>query len=248
VALVALVLLTAGILGAIGHEEVWTKQVGPQLKPQMLPQVYAGLNATMEKVFHSSSAGLIAFGAALATWEISSGVRTCMSALARIYDTTDDRPWWIRFPVSIAIGLVLTAALVGSILLATVVKGLVHGSWGLPFAVGRWLLAIGLQVAAFGVLVRFAPQKARTTRWASGGAALVVVAWIVQSVLFWWYLKTLANYKTAVGSLLGVYFLTTYLYVGSIILLVGMELDEQLRRDVEGDEERGLLQLVREVV
>jgi membrane protein len=245
---VALVLLTAGILGAIGHQEVWTQQVGPQLKPQVLSDVYAGLNATMEKVFHSSSGGVIAFATVLATWEISSGVRTCMSALARIYDTTDDRPWWIRFPISIGIGLVLTVALVGSILLATVVKGLVHGFWGIPFAVGRWLLAIALLVGAFGILVRFAPKKARTTRWASGGAALVVVAWIVQSVLFWWYLKSLANYRTAVGSLLGVYFLTTYLYVGSIILLVGMELDEQLRRDVEGEEERGILELVREVV
>jgi membrane protein len=248
VALVALVLLVAGILGATGHREVWAEQLGPKLKAQMLPEVYGGLDATMEKIFHSGSAGLIAFAAAVTVWEISGVVRACMGALARIYDTTDERPWWIRFPISIAISLVLTASLVGSILLATAVKGAVRGAWGTPFAVGRWLLAIALLVLAFGILVRFAPAEARTTRWASGGAALVVVAWLIQSLLFWWYLEHLANYKSAAGSLLGVYFLTTYLYVGAIVLLVGIELDEQLRKDVQGNEERGILELVREVV
>jgi membrane protein len=248
VALVALVLLVAGILGQIGHTEVWTQQIGPHLKPKVLPEVYAGLDATLQKVFNSSSIGLILFAALLTIWEISGVVRACMGALARIYDTTDDRPWTVRFPISIGIGVVLTGALVGSLLLATAVRGAVGGAWGLPFAIARWLLAIALIVAAFGILVRKAPVEARTTRWASGGATLVVVAWVVQTLLFWWYLKSLANYKTPAGSLLGVYFLTTYLYVGAIILLVGIEVDELLREDVQHHEERGILEIVRDVL
>jgi hypothetical protein len=38
------------------------------------------------------------------------------------------------------------------------------------------------------------------------------------------------------------------LSVGAIVLLVGMELDEQLRRDVQGNEDRGILELVRGVL
>jgi membrane protein len=248
VALVALVLLLVGVLGAIGRKDVWTNQIGPQIEPKVLIEVFGGIDATVQRIFGSSSAGLIAFAAAVAIWETSGVVRACMGAIEQIYEVDEDRPWWIRFPISIAIAFVLTAAIVGAILLATAARTAVHGSWGIPFAILRWVVAVGLVTLAFGVLVRFAPAKPRTTRWATGGATLVVVAWVVQSLIFAAYLRHVADYKSAVGSLLGVYFLTTFLYVGAIILMVGIELDEQLRRDVKGAQERGILELVRDVL
>jgi membrane protein len=248
VALVALMLLLVAVLGQIGHTDVWTKQIGPQIKPKVLPEVYTGIDATFQKVFSASSVGLIAFAAALAVWEISGAVRGCMGALSLVYETKDDRPWWRRLPLSIGIGVVLTAALIGSILLATAGRTLVHGTWSFPFTVARWLIAIASMIGGFGLLVRYAPAERRAKRWASAGAALVVVAWIVQTVIFWAYLRYLADYRSAAGSLLGVYFLTTYLYVGAIVLLVAIELDEQLRKDLKNEEEPGILQLVRDVL
>jgi membrane protein len=240
-------LLMLGIFGAIGREDVWTKQLAPQIEPKVLFPVFAGMNATAEKVFHSSSGGLIAFASVLAIWEISGVVRACMGALAQVYEDEETRPWYVRFPISIAIAVVATASIVGSLLLATAARTAVHGTWSLPFTILRWLLEIVLLTVAFGLLVRFAPVKARTTRWASGGATLVVVAWVVQFLIFAEYLRAVANYRSTAGSLLGVYFLTTFLYVAAIILLVGIELDEQLRQDLETGEERGILEIVRGV-
>jgi membrane protein len=248
IALVAFALLLIGVLGEVGREDVWSDQIAPQIAPKVLPAVYAGIDATVLHVFASSSIGLIVFAAALTIWEMSGVVRACMGAFATIYEDEDDRPWWIRFVLSLGLAVVLTVALAGAVLLATAARTAVHGDWGLPFALVRWALAILLLICAFGILVRFAPVHPRTTRWASGGATLVVVAWLVQSLIFGWYLRNLADWKSAAGSLLGVYFLTTFLYVGAIILLVGIELDEQLRQDVKEGQERGILQLVREVL
>jgi membrane protein len=181
-------------------------------------------------------------------WEMSGVVRVCMAALARIYDDKDDRSWKVRSLLSIGIGVVLTLALVGAVLLATAAKSAVHGSWSVPFAIIRWLLTVGLIAAAFGILVRFAPPRPRTTRWATGGAAVVVIAWVAQSLLFALYLRTFADYKTSVGFLFGIYFVTTYLYLAAAILLIGMELDEQLRKDVQGKQERGIAEIVRDVI
>jgi membrane protein len=248
VALVALTLLGIGVLGAISRRDVWTNQIAPQIEPKVLLEVFGGIDATVQKIFQSSSGGLIAFAAVLSIWEMSGVVRACMGAMAQIYEDEENRPWWIRFPISIAIAFALTLALVGAILLATAARTAVHGAWGIPFAILRWLVALGLITLAFGLLVRFAPVKPRTTRWATGGATLVVVAWGVQSLIFVEYLRSLADYRTAAGSLLGIYFLTTFLYVAAIILMVGIELDEQLRQDVAEGEERGILELVREVL
>jgi membrane protein len=248
VALIALVLLTLAVLGEIGRTDVWDQQIGPQIAPKVLPAVYGGLDATVQNIFHSSSGGLIAFATVLTVWQMSGVVRVCMSALARIYDQDDNRPWRTRVAISFAIGAALTAGLVGGALLATAARTAVHGTWSIPFAIGRWVLAVALVTAAFGLLVRFAPAKPRTTRWATGGAAVVVVAWFVQSLLFAGYLRTFADYKTAAGSLLGVYFVTTYLYVAAAILLIGMELDEQLRKDVEGNQDRGIVEILRDAL
>jgi uncharacterized BrkB/YihY/UPF0761 family membrane protein len=70
----------------------------------------------------------------------------------------------------------------------------------------------------------------------------------VQSLIFSWYVRSVASYKSAVGSLTAIYLFTTYFYVGAIVLMVGIELDEQLRQDVQGDEERGILEIVRDVL
>jgi membrane protein len=248
VAFVALLLLGLALLGELGRQDVWTNQLGPQIEPKVLPPVYSGIDATVQKIFTSSSGGLIAFAAAVAIWEMSGVVRAIMGAVARVYDTEDDRSWKVRFPVSIGVGVVITASIVGAVLLGTAARTAVHGSWSVPFAILRWLLAAAAIGVGFGLLVRYAPVERRTTRWASAGATLVTVAWFVQALIFAAYLRSVANYKSSVGSLLGVYFLTTFLYVAAIILLVGIELDEQLRKDLQGKEERGILEIVRDVV
>jgi membrane protein len=248
VAMVALALLGIALLGATGHEHVWTKQIAPQIQPKVLPAVFRGIQATVHKVFSSSSAGLIAFASVLAIWEVSGTVRACMSAISKISGTKDDRPWYLRFPLSIGIAIVVTAALIAASLLILGLRHAVHGGWGIPFSIARWLATIVLLTIAFGVLVRYAPAESRSKRWASAGAALVVVLWIVQSLIFAWYVRSAASYKSAVGSLTAVYLFTTYFYVAAIVLMVGIELDEQLRQDLKGEEERGIIQIVRDVL
>jgi membrane protein len=247
VALVALVLLFVAVLSEIGRTDTWSRQIAPKVEPKVLPDVFAGLNETFEKILHTSSAGLIAFAGVVTVWEISGVVRACMGAISRIYDHDEDRKWWVRFPISLGIAVVLAAALVGAIFLGTVASTAVHGVWSFPFALGRWLLAALLIGLAFGLLVRYAPAERRTTRWASAGATLVVAGWIAQSLIFAEYVRA-ASFRSAAASLLGVYVLTTYLYVGAIVLLVGIELDELLRKDLQGKDERGILELVRDAV
>lgn len=236
VALVSLTLLAFGVLGMIGREDVWNLHVGPAVATRVLPEVFAGMDATVQKIFSGSSAGLVAFAALLAIWEVSGAVRACMSAFSRIEDAPDDRPWWIRFPLAVAIAVLLTACLLGAFLLVAVAGNLADGGWRVPFTFGRWIGALALITFGFGVVVRFAPRERRPKKWASAGAAFVVVCWVVQSLIFRWYVTSLANFRSPSGCLGGIFVLTTYLYVAGIVLLVGIELDELIRADLADDE------------
>jgi membrane protein len=243
IAAVAIALLLVGALGALHHESVWTDTIAPAIQPRLLTAVYAGIAQVVDEIFASSSAGLVTFAAALAVWEVSGVVRAVMGSLNEVYDTEETRPWWLRFPISFALAIVLLAALLGALVLVWAVHG--HGAWGWPVGIARWLGAVVLIVVAFGVLVRFSPDKHRAKRWVSAGAILVVVAWIVESLIFRWYVASVANFKTAPGSLLVVLVFSSYFYVASIILLVAIELDELVRRDAElSRREQRLLPLV----
>jgi membrane protein len=244
VAAVALVLFGLGMIGATGHEDVWNDGIAPQIEARVLPGVFAGIDETVQTIFQHDSAGLLVFASLLAVWEVSGAVRAIMGALNNVYETEETRSWKIRFPVSLGIAVAVIVALGGAFLLVIGLRHTVHGSWGLPFSVLRWLAAVALLGLAFGLLVRFAPAEARATRWATGGSTLVVVAWLVESLIFRWYITSLANFKTAPGSLAVFLVITSYLYVGSIILLVGIELDELLRKDVQG-EDRAIHEIVR---
>ena len=60
-----------------------------------------------------------------------------------------------------------------------------------------------------------------------------MVGWIGETLIFTEYVRSIANFRTAVGSLEVFIFLATYFYIASIVLLVAMELDELVRADSE---------------
>ena len=231
IAAVACTLFGLGVLGAAHERQLWEKTIGPQIKPKVLPHVFDGIDQTVHGVFSSSSAGLLALASALAVWEVSGIIRASIGALDEIYEAAEKRPWWIRFPLSFALAIVFLAAVLGAI--AIVWAGHVSGGWSLPILILRWPAAVALIAFAFELIVRWAPAKHRRARWASLGSVLVVVGWIGETLIFTSYVRSVANFRTPVGSLEVFIFLATYFYIAAIVLLVAMELDELVRLDMQ---------------
>jgi membrane protein len=203
----------------------------------------------VNKVFSSSTAGLLALAAALAVWEVSGIIRAGIGALDEIYETDEPRPFWIRFPLSWGLAILVLASMLGAI--AVVWAGHVSSSssWSIPILILRWPVAAALVAFAFELIVRWAPAKHRRARWASLGSALVVVGWIGETLIFGAYVRGVANFRTAVGSLEVFIFLATYFYIAAIVLLVAMELDELVRADLERPRNKQvLLPLVADVI
>lgn len=231
VAAVACTLFMLGILGAAHQQQLWRKTIGPEIRPRVLPHVFGGIDQTVNRVFSSSTAGLLALAAALAVWEVSGIVRAAIGALDEIYETPEPRPFWVRFPLSFGLAILVLGAMLGAV--AIVWAGHVSGGWSIPILILRWPAAIALVAFAFELIVRWAPAQHRRVRWTSFGSLLVVVGWIGETLIFGAYVRSVADFRTAVGSLEVLIFLATYFYVAAILLLVAMELDELVRSDME---------------
>jgi membrane protein len=239
IAAVACTLFALGILGASHQQRLWRQTIGPAIEPKVLPDVFAGIDETVNRVFSSSTFALLAFASALAVWEVSGIVRAAIGALDEIYETPETRPFWIRFPLSFGLAILFVAAMLGAI--AIVWAGHVSGSWSVPILILRWPAAAALVAFAFQLIVRWAPAEQRRVRWASLGSALVVVGWIGETLIFTAYVRSVADFRTPVGSLEVFIFLATYFYVAAIILLVAMELDELVRADLQRPRNRQVL-------
>lgn len=243
IAAVACTLFSLGILGAAHERRLWKDTIGPQIKPKVLPDVFDGIDQAVQHVFASSSAGLLALASALAVWEVSGIIRAAIGALDEIYETPEPRPFWIRFPLSFGLAILFLAAMLGAIAIVWVGHA-VSGSLGILAPILRWPAAIALVAFAFELIVRYAPAKHRRARWASFGSILVV-GWIGETLIFGAYVRSVANFRTPVGSLEVFIFLATYFYIASIVLLVAMELDELVRVDLQRPpSKRKLLPLV----
>jgi membrane protein len=231
VALVPLTLLALGLLGALGLQGVWNDTVAPAIARHVTPEVYSGIDASVQNILTSSTAGLIAFASLLALWHLTVAVSGVAAALNRIHDVEDDRPWSRRALLYLGLALATALGLVGTLLFMTAAPraggGVVHVVLGL----GRWVVAVLALVVVVGLLMRYAPAQHPQVGWASAGSLAVVGCWIVASLGFRWWVSSVANFKTATGSLTVFLVLTAYLFVSVAIFIAGAQLDELLRRE-----------------
>jgi membrane protein len=236
VATIPLALLALGLLGALGLQSTWRDSIAPAIRPRVLPQVFDGINASADKVLSSGTAGLIAFATALVVWDLAIGISAVMRALNHVHDVKEQRPLLRRVGVAVGLAVAVGACIIGASLLL-VAAPRAGGAFHVAFSILRWLLAPLLLGVAVALLMRFAPAQKPESRWASAGSLLVIGVWIVATVLFRLWITYVANFKTAVGSLTGLLLVTLYFFVSAAIFLVGVELDELLRKQTNG---RGL--------
>ncbi len=235
-ALIPLVLLGLGLLGSLGLKDTWPDSIAPAIKPRVTQPVFNAINASVEKILSNGSASLITFAAALVVWDLAIGVSAVMHALNRVHDVEEHRPRLHRLATAVGLAVAVGICLVGVALLL-IAGPRASGAFNVIFGIGRWLLAPLLLGLGVGVLVRLAPAQKPGARWASAGSLLVIGVWIIATVLFRFWVTTVANFKSAIGSLTGLLLLTVYLFVSAAIFLVGAEVDELLRKETQG---RGL--------
>jgi|SRR5438093_6864029 len=234
---VSLTFLALALLGAVGQRDVWQRHIAPAIEPKVTHPTFVAINAAAEKVFASNSAGLIVFALLYALWQMSGSLRAVMDALNAIVDCDEKRPTLYRYGLSVALAAVAIALIACALFVVAGADRLLGASGGVShwlIAVLRWPAAAIFLGFAVGIVARFAPVEHRGARWASVGATLIVVAWLVESAVYAWFLENVASYKSASGNLLLLIVLTTYLYISSVVFLVGAQLDEFLRQESRG--------------
>ena len=243
--LVPLALFGIAALGTLGLADVWNNELRPSFSRQLTPTAFTATDTAVQKIFAHGSPALPFLAGALLLWYVSGLARACMSGMNLIYETHEQRSFRRRWGISLALAVGVAVAVVTSILTVTAGprldrSGYVHA----VLLVIRWPLAALLLGFAVGLLAHYGAAERRQVRWTSVGSTVIVAAWLVESLLFSWYVGGPANFKSASGALIVFLVLAAYLYTASIILLVGIQIDELLRKDAS-PHETGIIGLLR---
>jgi membrane protein len=180
-------------------------------------------------------------GLVIALWSANAGMKAIFDALNVIYDEEEKRGF-IRLNL---ISLFFTiCALVGAgvAIALVVVFPLLLAAFGLSSAdypaIGylRWPVMFVLMIFALAVLYRYGPSRRLARwRWLSVGSVVAALAWLGVSSLFSWYLGNFADYNATYGALGAVVGLMMWMWLSTIVVLVGAELNAEIEHQTARD-------------
>ena len=102
------------------------------------------------------------------------------------------------------------------------------------------VLLVALVMGALAVVYRVAPDRdAPQMRWASLGAVVATVLWVIASVGFSLYANNFGTYGKTYGALAGVVVLMLWLYWSAYIILLGAEVNAEAEQQTAKDTTNG---------
>ena len=233
-ALIPLALSAVALLGFLGLEEVWESDIAPQVQERVQADTFSVIDRLAEQILGEKRGLWLTLGAAFALWQVSGAIRATMTPLNTIYDSDERRSWWKRVLVSLALALAIGPLVVGAALLIQAGPRLVRalelpGVLAFLAHVARWGIALALLATAVWLLIRYATADRHPLAWSGVGTVFVVGSWILASLAFGLYATYVADYGSVFGGLATIWVLLTYLYLSSLALLFGIQLDSCVR-------------------
>src|SRR3712207_5175276 len=100
----------------------------------------------------------------------------------------------------------------------------------LVWDIARWPVALFFLVFTVALLYYFAPDIDQPFRWITPGGLIGVLLWVLASAAFSFYVNNFNTYNKPYGSIGLVIILLLYLYIPSLTILFGAELNATLVR------------------
>jgi membrane protein len=200
------------------------------------PEVFQTLELVFSSVEEQSGIGVLSIGLVIAMWSGSNALAAIVKAINRAHGLEDKRGIVQQRAIALGLTLGLSLLMISSFVLlffgqeigTEVASMLGYGDvFALIWNIARWPVLLVLFMAALAMLYRFGPAEEIRTRWVIPGAVIATVLWLIASFGFNIYLSV-ADPGSAYGVLGGIIALLLFLYISSIVIVVGGEINATL--------------------
>jgi membrane protein len=187
---------------------------------------------------HGSQAlgfGLIS-GVLISLWSANSGIKSLFDALNIVYHEKEQRGFFFRTLLSLCFtlgALVFMIVSLASIVVVPIVFNFMGLGSALPLilAVLRWPLMVIVLTLFLGLIYRFGPSRQHVHwQWVTWGSAFASITWVIASLAFSYYVANFGSYNKTYGSLGAAVGFMTWIWISTMVVLLGGELNAELER------------------
>lgn len=197
------------------------------------PETYQAVDAVLRDILNNKYGGLLSFGFLLSVFLMTNGVNALFGGFEYSYHKLQTRSIIRQFFVSMFISIILAIIILVSVAVIIYFQLLIRNFkefgyvsnevfWIQTGQYAIFLLAIFVVVSLF---FYFGTRESRQIRFFSPGAVLTTILIIINFKLFSIYVKKFSQYNELYGSIGTLLVLMLFIWLNSIILLLGFELN-----------------------
>src|SRR2546430_5802949 len=243
-AIPATLMIAAGLFGLLAGPNAASDAIGKL--PGVVPgQAITLLEGSLKNLtqHNGTSVTVLAIGGVLAVWSLTGAMQNVQWALNIAYERDEGRGFVRR---RIAALTMLVFALIGfALAFGVLVLGPHLSTWigdaigaktlvKIAWYIAEWPLLIGGLLFVFAGLRYFGPDvKHPRWRFLSFGAIVALAIWLISSGAVALYTSRFSSYNKTWGSLAAVAVMLTWLWLSSVALLLGAEINAEAERSRE---------------
>jgi len=186
------------------------------------------------QTLQNKSKTLLSIGMVGSLWATSQGIFAIMRGLNKAYDTEENRKF-IKLNI---IALISTIGFIAIILLSLImiVFGGMLGTYifnlvgavalfDVVWSILRYCIPSVLMFITFSLIYKYLPNKRLKPKNIRVGAIFATIGWVLTSLVFSFYVNNFGHYEKVYGSLGGMVILIIWLYISTLVILIGGELN-----------------------
>lgn len=225
------------LMTLIGFSNLDSMEVIGGLRNILPSTVFQLVSSTIVEIIETQSTGLLGASILLVIWASSSAFRAVIKGLNKAYGIKENRHFIKRAFIaiictfSLAFVIILTlimlvfGTLIGDLLVTYLpFENLIERVWNIL----RYIVVIIVMICTFAAIYRYTPSKRIHWKNTFPGAIVCTIGWLAVSVGFAFYINNFGNYSKLYGSLGAVIVLITWLYLTSMLVIIGGEVNSVL--------------------
>jgi membrane protein len=184
-------------------------------------------------------------GLGISLWSANAGIKALFDALNIVYGEKEKRGFFklnlvsLTFTAGVLVFALIALGTVVALPIALDYVGLGRAT-ELLVKIGRWPVMFVVVALGIALIYRYGPSRDTPRwRWITWGSAAAALLWIGASILFSWYATNFGSYNKTYGSLGAAIGFMTWIWLSTIVVLMGAELDAEMEHQTERDTTEG---------
>lgn len=199
---------------------------------------YLAVETTLEDIVKNQNSKLLSFGFIFALIFSTNGVHTLMEAFNKSSLIIESRSWFKQRLVALNLTILIAFALISGLIIITVGEYVFaylqselffkDSFWIHVIDLVRWFILISIYFVTISLLYRYGPAHAKKWRFFSAGSWMATILAVLTFWGFSYYINNFGNYNKLYGSIGTLIVVMIWLYLNSLIILVGFELNASI--------------------